>query len=84
MVLGLLCAAPVFAADLLQIYRAALANDQQYDAARIRCAARETASRACPTLLPTIGATANTLWNQNKYDATNAFDDQAGLQHQHL
>ena len=73
-VLGLLlCAAPVFAADLLQVYRAALANDQQYAAARAASdALREKLPQGVAGLLPTIGATANTVWNQNKYDATNA------------
>jgi len=73
-VLGLLfCAAPVFAADLLQVYRAALANDQQYAAARAASdALREKLPQGLSTLLPVIGATANTVWNQNKYDATNA------------
>ncbi|MBS1227040.1 MAG: type secretion outer membrane protein TolC family [Proteobacteria bacterium] len=68
-VLGLLfCAAPVFAADLLQVYRAALANDQQYVAARAAAdALREKAPQGLSTLLPTIGATANTTWNDNKY-----------------
>ena len=73
-VLGLLfCAAPVFAADLLQVYRAALANDQQYAAARAASdALREKLPQGVAGLLPTIGATANTVWNQNKYNATNA------------
>ena len=69
----LFCAAPVFAADLLQVYRAALANDQQYVAARAASdALREKLPQGLSTLLPVIGATANTVWNQNKYDATNA------------
>ena len=73
-VLGLLfCAAPVFAADLLQVYRAALTNDQQYAAARAASdALREKLPQGVAGLLPTIGATANTVWNQNKYNATNA------------
>ena len=72
--LGLLCcAAPAFSADLLQVYREALANDQQYVAARAASdALREKLPQGLSTLLPTIGATANTVWNQNKYDATNA------------
>lgn len=72
--LGLLCcAAPVFSADLLQVYREALANDQQYIAARAASdALREKLPQGVAGLLPTLGATANTVWNQNKYDATNA------------
>ena len=72
--LGLLsCMAPAFSTDLLQVYRDALANDQQYAAARAASdALREKLPQGMSTLLPTIGATANTVWNQNKYDATNA------------
>ena len=73
--LGLLScmAPPAFSADLLQVFRDALANDQQYAAARAASdALREKLPQGLSTLLPTIGATANTVWNQNKYDATNA------------
>lgn len=74
LMLGLLsCMAPAFSADLLQVYRDALANDQQYVAARAASdALREKLPQGLSTLLPTIGATANTVWNQNEYDATNA------------
>ena len=73
-VLGLLfCAAPALSADLIQVYREALANDQQYAAARAQSEAlREKLPQGVAGLLPTIGASANTVWNQNKYDATNA------------
>ena len=73
LMLGLLsCIAPAFSADLLQVYRDALANDQQYVAARAAAdALREKAPQGLSTLLPTIGATANTTWNDNKYDSTN-------------
>ena len=72
--LGLLsCMAPAISADLLQVYRDARANDQQYAAARAASdALREKLPQGLSTLLPTIGATGNTVWNQNKYDATNA------------
>ena len=65
--LGLVwCAAPVYSADLLQVYRAALANDQQYVAARAASdALREKLPQGVAGLLPTIGATANTVWNEN-------------------
>ena len=73
--LGLLsCAAPAFPVDLLQVYRDALTNDQQYVAARAAAEAlREKLPQGLSTLLPTIGATANTTWNDNKYstDSTN-------------
>ena len=71
--LSCMAPAPAFSADLLQIYRAALANDQQYVAARAASdALREKLPQGLSTLLPTINAMANTVWNQNKYDATNA------------
>jgi outer membrane protein len=72
--LGLLsCMAPATSADLLQVFRDALANDQQYAAARAASdALREKLPQGLSTLLPAIGATANTVWNQNRYDATNA------------
>ena len=64
------CAAPVFAADLLQVYRAALANDQQYVAARAASdALREKLPQGLSTLLPTLGATTSTTWNNNKYNS---------------
>ena len=73
--LGLLsCAAPAICADLLQVYRDALANDQQYAAARAASdALREKLPQGLSTLLPTINAMATTVWNDNKYstDSTN-------------
>lgn len=64
--------APAFAADLLQIYRDALSNDQQYAAARATVdAGREKLPQGLAGLLPTIGATANTVWNENKYKPDN-------------
>jgi len=71
--LSLLCAAIFFslpgsAADLLQIYRDALANDQQYAAARASAeAAREKVPQGLSGLLPVVSATANTMWNKNEY-----------------
>lgn len=67
--LGLLfCAAPAYCADLLQVYRAALANDQQYAAARATAdALREKLPQGVAGLLPTLGASGNTLWNENRY-----------------
>jgi outer membrane protein len=60
--------APVFSADLMQVYREALVNDAQYAAARAAAeAGREKEAQGLAGLLPTIGATANTTWNDNKY-----------------
>ena len=71
--LGLVfCAAPVFAADLLQIYRDALANDQQYVAARAASdALREKLPQGVAGLLPTIGASGGALRNSNSYSGQN-------------
>jgi len=63
---------PAFSADLLQVYREALGNDQLYAAARAAAeAGREKGPQGLSGLLPTIGATANTVWNENKYNASN-------------
>lgn len=56
------------AVDLLQVYREALTNDAQYAAARATVeAGREKLPQGLAGLLPTLGATANTVWNDNKY-----------------
>ena len=58
----------VFAADLVQIYRAALMNDAVYAAARATAeAGREKEPQGLAGLLPVIGATGNTTWNDNQY-----------------
>ena len=52
---------PVLAADLLQVYREALANDPQYQAARATVeAGREKLPQGLAGLLPTLSGTANT------------------------
>ena len=59
-------------ADLLQVYREALVNDAQYAAARATAeAGREKLPQGLAGLLPTIGGTANTVWNENKYSVDN-------------
>jgi len=62
---ALVCAATAQAADLLQVYRAAQGYDAQYAAAR---AARDAGLEKLPQgkagLLPTIGLSANTTWNE--------------------
>ncbi len=61
-------AAPVFAADLLQVYREALVNDPQYIAARaVAEAGREKLPQGLAGLLPVISGTANTVGNRNSY-----------------
>lgn len=66
---GLLCSGgQAVSADLLQVYREALVNDAQYAAARATAdAGREKLPQGLAGLLPTLGATANTVWNDNKY-----------------
>lgn len=62
--------APAVAADLLQVYREALAYDAQYAAARSTAeAGREKVPQALAGLLPTIGASGNTFGNDTKYDS---------------
>ena len=70
---GALPALPAYCADLLQVYREALANDQQYAAARATVeAGREKGVQGLSGLLPTLSATGNTVWNDNKYNASNS------------
>jgi outer membrane protein len=65
---ALFVATPVLAADLIQVYREALVNDAQYAAARAAAeAGREKLPQGVAGLLPKIDATANTVWNENKY-----------------
>lgn len=76
--LSLLLAAGCFAgsaaaADLLQVYRLALDNDPQFLAARhLADAGREKEAQGLAGLLPTLGATANTQWNELKRDVNGA------------
>ncbi|MDR2789067.1 MAG: TolC family outer membrane protein [Candidatus Accumulibacter sp.] len=67
--LGLAClSAQAFSSDLTQVYRKALANDAQYAAARATLEAeREKLPQSLAGLLPTIGATAGSVWNDNRY-----------------
>ena len=61
-----LLASPLWAADLMQIYREAQANDAAYAAARSTVeAGRERTPQALAGLLPTIGISGNTQWNEN-------------------
>ena len=66
---ALLLSGPVAAADLLQVYRDALAHDAQYAAARaIAEAGREKQPQALAGLLPTVAATGNTFGNDGSFD----------------
>lgn len=65
-----LAATPAFSADIVQVYREALVNDAQYAAARAAAeAGREKMPQGLAGLLPTLSATANTAWNENRYHA---------------
>src|SRR5256885_12348955 len=67
-----LSAAPVRAADLLQIYRDALANDSAYASARAtRDAGLESLPQGLAQILPTVNATAFIQYN----DVAIAFRD---------
>ena len=64
----LFSATPVFSVDLMQVYREAQSNDQQYVAARATAeAGREKGPQGLAGLLPSINASANTVWNDNDY-----------------
>lgn len=74
--LGLLFASgPLAAADLLQVYREAQANDPTFASARATLeAGREKAPQGLSGLLPNVAVTANTTWNENELKSpTNAF-----------
>lgn len=59
-----LSAAPAHAADLLQVYRDALANDAAYASARAtRDAGLENLPQGLAQILPSVSATAFTQWN---------------------
>ena len=68
--IALFSAMPSSAADLVQVYREALAYDAQYAAARASAeAGREKQPQALAGLLPTIGVTGNTFWNDSSFDS---------------
>ena len=61
-----LFSSPLWAADLMQIYREARENDAAYAAARSGMeAGQERLPQARAGLLPTLGASGNTIWNKN-------------------
>ena len=61
-----LLVSPLLAADLMQVYRDAQANDATYAGARSTLeAGRERMPQARAGLLPTLSLTANSFWNEN-------------------
>ncbi|MBR0567993.1 TolC family outer membrane protein [Azoarcus sp. L1K30] len=66
--LSSLFASAAFAADLSQVYRDALANDARFSAARAQFdAGQEKVVQGRAGLLPTIGASASTTYNDADY-----------------
>jgi outer membrane protein len=63
-----LFASPLCAADLMQIYRDAQANDASFAAARSTLeAGQEKQPQARAGLLPSVNLSGNTTWNDNDY-----------------
>ena len=64
-----LSGAPAFAADLLQVYRDAVAYDAQFASAKAAWeAGQEKLPQGRAGLLPVISATASTTWNDVDYN----------------
>lgn len=69
---ALFASTPALSLDLVQAYREALVNDQNYAAARATVeAGREKMPQGLSGLLPTIGASANMMWNNSTIDPEN-------------
>lgn len=67
-----LLASPLFAADLMQVYREAQDNDPTFAAARATLdAGRERAPQARAGLLPSLTLSGNTVWNENEVSVAN-------------
>lgn len=67
-----LLASPLFAADLMQVYRDAQDNDPTFASARATLdAGREKAPQGLAGLLPSLTLSGNTVWNKNEISAHN-------------
>jgi len=67
LILSPLLASPLFAADLMQVYRQAQDNDPTLAAARSTLdAGREKMPQGRAGLLPTLALSGNTTWNKNE------------------
>ena len=65
-----LLASPLCAADLMQVYREAQANDATFAAARATLeAGQEKQPQARAGLLPSLNLSGNTVWNKNEISA---------------
>jgi len=72
LLLSPLLSSPLFAADLLQVYREAQSNDPTYSAARsILDAGQEKMPQGRAGLLPSLTLSGNTVWNQNEISTHN-------------
>lgn len=66
----LLVSPPLFAADLIQVYREAQDNDSTFAAARATLdAGRERMPQGRAGLLPSLTLSGNTVWNDNTLDS---------------
>lgn len=67
LILSPLLASPLYAADLMQIYRQAQDNDPTFAAARsVRDAGQEKMPQGRAGLLPSLTLSGNTVWNQTE------------------
>ena len=67
-----LFASPLFAADLMQVYRDAQDNDPSFAAARATLdAGQEKMPQARAGLLPSLTLSGNTIWNKNEISTHN-------------
>ena len=67
-----LLASPLFAADLMQVYRDAQENDPTFAAARATLdAGREKAPQGLAGLLPSVTLSGNSVWNNNEVSIHN-------------
>lgn len=72
LILSPLLAHPLFAADLMQVYRDAQDNDPTFATARSTLdAGREKSPQARAGLLPSLTLSGNTVWNENELSAHN-------------
>jgi outer membrane protein len=77
-----LLASPLYATDLMQVYREAQDNDPTYSAARsVLDAGREKMPQGRAGLLPSLTLSGNTVWNDNELQARNT-NLPANIQHQ--
>src|ERR1035437_6906427 len=67
-VLTVFATSPVFAADLLETYRAALSQDAAFASARaVQQAGKEKLTQGRSTLLPSVNLSANAMQNHVSY-----------------